>query len=58
MAAKTPLTPYPLRLRPHVKEAAKAQSELYRRSLNTEIEMLIEEGLKWREVQQSKQAVA
>lgn len=58
MAAKTPITPYPLRLRPHVKEAAKAQSELYRRSLNTEIEMLIEEGLKWREVQQSKQAVA
>lgn len=58
MAAKTPISPYPLRLRPHVKEAAKAQSALYRRSLNTEIEMLIEEGLKWREVQQSKQAVA
>lgn len=58
MAAKTPISPYPLRLRTHVKEAAKAQSELYRRSLNTEIEMLIEDGLKWREVQQSKQAVA
>ncbi|WP_159954564.1 hypothetical protein [Pseudomonas sp. R76] len=58
MAAKTPISPYPLRLRPHVKEAAKAQSELYRRSLNTEIEMLIEEGLKWREMQQSRQAVA
>lgn len=58
MAAKTPISPYPLRLRPHVKEAAKAQSEIHRRSLNTEIEMLIEEGLKWREMQQSKQAAA
>lgn len=58
MAAKTPISPYPLRLRPHVKEAAKAQSEIFRRSLNTEIEMLIEEGLKWREMHQSKQAGA
>lgn len=57
MTAKRVINPYPLRLRPHVKEAAKAESEIHRRSLNTEIEMLIEEGLEWRQIK-DKQAVA
>lgn len=48
---------YPLRLSERVRQAVKAESERNRHSLNIEIEMLIEDGLKWREMQ-CKQAAA
>lgn len=48
---------YPLRLESDTRGKAEAEARQYRRSLNIEIGLLIEDGLKWREVQ-SKQAVA
>ncbi|MFP5422648.1 MAG: Arc family DNA-binding protein [Gammaproteobacteria bacterium] len=50
-------SPFPLRLAEEVKQEAKGEAAKNRRSLNAEIGLLIEEGLKWREMQQ-KQAAA
>lgn len=54
---KREIAPFGLRLQPDNKERVRAEAERHRRSMNTEAEMLIEEGFKWREMQ-SKQAVA
>jgi hypothetical protein len=51
-------SPFPLRLDEEIKGKAKAEAGMNRRSLNAELGLLIEEGLKWREMQQSKRAVA
>ncbi|SFB18973.1 Arc family DNA-binding protein [Azotobacter beijerinckii] len=51
------VAPFSLRLREEVRETAEQEAKKYRRSLNAEIGLLIEEGFKWREMQ-SKQAVA
>ncbi|WP_312964614.1 Arc family DNA-binding protein [Stutzerimonas kunmingensis] len=51
------VNPFPLRLGQPVRERAKDEASKYRRSLNTELSLLIEEGFKWREMQ-SRQAVA
>ncbi|SEE54308.1 hypothetical protein SAMN04515675_6146 [Pseudomonas costantinii] len=48
---------YPLSLEASVKVQAEGEAKKNRRSLNAELGLLIEEGLKWRE-QTSKQAVA
>ena len=52
------VAPYSLRIAAHLKGRAKQEATVNRRSLNTELELLIEEGFKWREMQSSKQAVA
>lgn len=52
------VAPHSLRISEHLKGKAKDEAAAHRRSLNTEIELLIEEGLKWREMQESKKAVA
>lgn len=54
-ARKVP--PFSLRIREEVRETAEQEAKKYRRSLNAELGLLIEEGLKWREMQQ-RQAVA
>lgn len=54
---KREITPFGLRLRPALKEKAKDEADRNRHSMNTELEMLIEDGFKWRE-KQSGQAVA
>ena len=48
---------YSLRIANELKEKAKHEAGINRRSLNAELGLLIEEGLKWREMQ-SKQAAA
>ncbi len=48
---------YPLSLELAVKGLAELEAKKNRRSLNAELGLLIEEGLRWRE-SQSKQAVA
>lgn len=48
---------YPLRIDEELRTKAQQQAGRNRRSLNAELGLLIEEGLKWREMQ-SKQAVA
>lgn len=48
---------YPLSLDMSVKGQAEQEARKNRRSLNAELGLLIEEGLKWREAQ-SKQAAA
>lgn len=48
---------YPLSLELAVKGQAELEAKKNRRSLNAELGLLIEEGLKWREIQ-SKQAAA
>lgn len=45
-------TSYPLRLRQGLREQVELAAKENRRSLNAEIGVLIEEGLKWREMQQ------
>jgi len=50
-------SPFPLRLDEEVKEEAKGEASKNRRSLNVELGLLIEEGLKWREMR-SKHAAA
>ncbi|MBK3797539.1 hypothetical protein CXF92_18535 [Pseudomonas sp. Choline-3u-10] len=45
------IAPFGFRIRPEVKEAAKEQAERNRRSLNTELELLVEEGLERRKMQ-------
>ncbi|WP_432755558.1 hypothetical protein [Pseudomonas sp. WMBT8] len=52
------VAPYSLRIAENLKGRAKEEAMTNRRSLNTELELLIEEGFKWREMQQDKQAVA
>lgn len=54
---KRDITPFGLRLQPLLKERVRGEAAKNRRSMNTETEMLIEEGFKWREMQQ-RQAVA
>ncbi|RRV53360.1 Arc family DNA-binding protein [Pseudomonas sp. p99-361] len=51
------IAPYSLRIGDDLKEKARNEAHANRRSLNAEIGLLIEEGLKWREMQ-SKQAAA
>lgn len=51
------IAPYSLRIAGQLKHKAKEQAEANRRSLNAELGLLIEEGLRWREMQ-SRQAVA
>ena len=51
------IKPFGLRLQPHNKERIKAEADSNRRSMNTEAEMLIEDGFKWREMQ-VRQAIA
>ncbi|MBO2889586.1 Arc family DNA-binding protein [Pseudomonas asiatica] len=51
------VAPYSLRIADELKEKAKQEAGANRRSLNAELGLLIEEGLKWREMQ-SKQAAA
>lgn len=50
------INPFGLRLDPAVKEKAGDEAQKNRRSLNAELGLLIEEGLKWREMQ--RQATA
>lgn len=54
---KRDIKPFGLRLEPALKEKAQHEACLQRHSMNTEIEMLIEDGFRWRE-QQRKQAAA
>lgn len=41
---------YSLRIAVELKERARQQAGIHRRSLNAELGLLIEEGLKWREM--------
>lgn len=50
--------PYSLRIGEELKDRARNEAHANRRSLNAEIGLLIEEGLKWRELQKSSQATA
>ncbi|MGO2201173.1 Arc family DNA-binding protein [Pseudomonas helleri] len=50
--------PYSLRIGDELKDRARNEAHTNRRSLNAEIGLLIEEGLKWREMQKVKQATA
>lgn len=54
---KRDIIPFGLRLPPTLKETTKIEAERNRHSMNTEIELLIEDGFKWRGVQKA-QAVA
>lgn len=51
------IKPFGLRLKESLKEALRNEAERLRHSMNTEAEMLIEDGFKWREMQR-KQAAA
>lgn len=51
------MNPFSLRIDRELKAKAESEARQNRRSLNTELAMLIEEGLKWRETQ-SRQAKA
>lgn len=51
------INPFGLRLAAQVKERAQEEANRNRRSLNTELGLLIEEGFKWRE-QQAKHVAA
>lgn len=46
------VAPYSLRIDDQLKKRAKDEASRNRRSLNAELSLLIEEGLKWREMQQ------
>lgn len=50
--------PYSLRIEDDLKDKAREEAHANRRSLNAELEMLIEEGFKWREMQRVGQAAA
>ncbi|ULT73043.1 hypothetical protein [Pseudomonas sp. BC42] len=50
------VAPYSLRIAEQLKAKARDAAVIHRRSLNMELELLIEEGFKWREMQ-SKQAM-
>lgn len=58
MQNKVRSSPFPLRLGDDVKGKAKGEAVINRRSLNAELGLLIEEGLKWREAQSKKAVVA
>lgn len=49
--------PYSLRIEEALKGRAREEAIKHRRSLNSELGMLIEDGFRWREMQQ-RQAVA
>ena len=51
------VSPYSLRISEQLKARARYEAHANRRSLNAELELLIEEGFKWREAQKN-QAVA
>lgn len=51
MQEKTKRSPFPLRITDAVKERAKNEAANNRRSLNSELGLLIEEGFRWREMQ-------
>ncbi|WP_421526777.1 Arc family DNA-binding protein [Pseudomonas brenneri] len=57
MQKKTKRSPFPLRLADAVKERAKNEAAHNRRSLNSEFGLLIEEGFRWREMQNKQAAV-
>lgn len=50
--------PYSLRIDQKLKEKARNEAHANHRSLNVEMGLLIQDGLKWREMQQGKQAAA
>jgi len=50
------INPFGLRLDPAIKNKAGDEAQKNRRSLNAELGLLIEEGLKWREQQQKSVA--
>jgi len=52
------VAPYSLRIDDQLKERARGEASKHRRSLNSELSLLIEEGFKWREIQRQKQALA
>lgn len=54
---KRDIKPFGLRLKESLKDDLRQEALRNRHSMNTEAEMLIEDGFKWREMQQ-KQAVA
>jgi len=47
---KRDIMPFGLRLQPPLKARAKREAELNRHSMNTELELLIEDGFKLREM--------
>lgn len=49
-------SPYPLRISELVRAAAQVEADKSRRSLNTELGILIEEGLAWRQKQAQAKA--
>lgn len=49
---------YPLRIDELTKEKVSKEARQHFRSMNAEFKALIEEGFKWREMQQQKQVVA
>lgn len=51
------VSPYSLRIAEQLKGRAEDEAFAHKRSLNKELELLIEEGFKWREMQ-NRQAVA
>lgn len=51
------ISPYSLRIPGQLKDRAREEAHANRRSLNTELELLIEDGFKWRELQR-KQAIS
>lgn len=51
------INPFGLRLQPENKERAKAEAERNRRSLNAELEVLIEEGFRWRAMQSQQASI-
>lgn len=53
---KREIAPFGLRLQPALKEKAKSEAERNRHSMNTELETLIEDGFRWREMQQRQAA--
>lgn len=50
------VAPYSLRIDDALKEKAREEANKHRRSLNSELSLLIEEGFKWREMQGHAQA--
>ena len=57
MVGKARVSPFPLRLLSAVRDDVQVQANKNRRSLNAELGLLVEEGLKWR-LEKSKQAAA
>lgn len=54
MAEKVRLSPFPLRLLGDIRVEVQVQASKNRRSLNAELGILIEQGLKWRATQGEK----